>query len=134
MTATALLLKPILGPSHQQGASAKRSVVKALTYGLVLGCLDFVVLYLFTRKTAVALGFIVVSNVYTTICYFIYERIWVRITWGKIELEPVATDARRRGVRSTVARTRKFLRRAMMRKPKDRHSHEQPQTNRLLDP
>jgi hypothetical protein len=40
MTATALLLKPILNPTHQQGASAKRSVVKAVTYGLALGCLD----------------------------------------------------------------------------------------------
>ena len=120
MTATALLLKPILNPSRQQGASAKRSVVKALTYGLVLGCLDFVVLYLFTRKTAIALGFIVVSNIYTTICYFIYERIWVRITWGKIELKPVAMGARRRGVRSTVARTRRFLRHAMLQKPKDK--------------
>jgi uncharacterized membrane protein len=119
MTATALLLKPIHDLSHQQGASAKRSVVKALTYGLVLGCLDFVVLYLFTRKTAVALGFIVVSNIYTTICYFIYERIWVRITWGKIELPPTVVGARRRGVRSTVARTRKFLRHAMLHKPKD---------------
>jgi hypothetical protein len=62
----------------------------------------------------------VVSNIYTTICYFIYERIWVRITWGKIELEPVAMGARRRGVRSTVARTRKFLRHAMLHKPKDK--------------
>ena len=120
MTATALLLKPILNPSHLQGASAKRSVVKALTYGLVLGCLDFVVLYLLTRKTAVALGFIVVSNIYTTICYFIYERIWVRITWGKIEVEPVPFGARRRGVRRTVARTRKFLRYAMLHKAKDK--------------
>jgi len=120
MTATALLLKPILSPSHQQGASAKRSVVKALTYGLVLGCLDFAVLYLFTRKTAVALGFIVVSNIYTTICYFIYERVWVRITWGKVELEPVAMGGHRPGVRSTVARTRKFIRHAMRHKPKDK--------------
>lgn len=122
MAATALLLKPILQATHQQGASAKRSVVKAVTYGLVLGCLDFVVLYLFTRKTVVALGFIVVSNIYTTICYFIYERIWVRITWGKIELEPVAMGARRRNVRLTVARTRKFFRRAMLHKPKDKQS------------
>lgn len=122
MTATALLLKPILDPSRQQGASAKRSVVKALAYGLVLGCLDFVVLYLFTRKTVIALGFIVVSNIYTTVCYFVYERIWVRITWGKIELEPVVMGARRRGVRSTVARTRKFLRHAMLHKPKDKQA------------
>ena len=120
MTATALLLKPILKPSQQQGASAKRSVVKAVSYGLLLGCLDFAVLYLFTRKTAVALGFIVVSNIYTTICYFLYERIWVRISWGKVELKPIETGARRRAVRSTVARTRTFLRHAMLRRAKEK--------------
>jgi len=119
MTATALLLKPALGPRHQRGASAKRSMVKALTYGLVLGCLDFAVLYLFTRRAVVALGFIVVSNIYTTICYFIYERIWVRITWGEVELGPVPVGVRLRSVRTTVARTRKFLRHAMLHKPKD---------------
>ena len=124
MTATALLLKPILNPNHQQGASAKRSVVKALTYGFVLGCLDFAVLYLFTRKTAVALGFILISNIYTTICYFIYERIWVRITWGKVELDPSSLGMRRRGVHTTVVRTRNILRHAMLRKPKDKTRHE----------
>jgi hypothetical protein len=37
--------------------SRKRSVVKALTYRLFIVCLDFLAIYLFTRKAEVAFGF-----------------------------------------------------------------------------
>jgi uncharacterized membrane protein len=60
----------------------KRSVVKALTYRLVIVCLDFLAIYLFTHKVEVALGFMIVSNIYTTVGYFLHERIWARIQWG----------------------------------------------------
>jgi len=40
-------------------------------------------IYLFTGKAKIALGFMVVSNVYTTVEYFAHERIWDRIKWGK---------------------------------------------------
>ena len=59
-----------------------RSLVKALTYRVVIVCLDFLVIYLFTHKVDVALGFMVVSNVYTTVGYFVHERLWARIRWG----------------------------------------------------
>jgi uncharacterized membrane protein len=62
--------------------TGKRSVVKALTYRVVIICLDFPVIYLFTYKVDVALGFMIVSNVYTTIAYFLHERLWARIRWG----------------------------------------------------
>jgi adenylylsulfate kinase len=59
-----------------------RSIVKALTYRVVILCLDFLVIYPFTHKVDVALGFMIVSNVYTTVAYFLHERIWARIRWG----------------------------------------------------
>jgi uncharacterized membrane protein len=62
--------------------SGKRSVVKALTYRAVIICLDSLVIYLFTHKVDVALGFMIVSNVYTTVGYFLHERLWARIRWG----------------------------------------------------
>jgi adenylylsulfate kinase len=62
--------------------SWKRSVVKALTYRAVIICLDFLCIYLFTGKIKVALGFMIVSNLYTTIGYFVHERIWAHIPWG----------------------------------------------------
>ena len=63
--------------------SAKRSVVKALTYRVAILCLDFLAISLMTGKTKVALGFMVVSNVYTTVGYVIHERLWARIAWGR---------------------------------------------------
>jgi adenylylsulfate kinase len=62
-------------------ASAKRSAVKAITYRLLIVILDFVSIYLLTGQTRVALGFMVISNIYTTFAYFVHERVWSRIRW-----------------------------------------------------
>ena len=62
-------------------ASTKRSAVKAITYRLVIVVLDFLSIYLLTGKPQVALGFMVVSNVYTSVVYFAHERVWSRIRW-----------------------------------------------------
>jgi uncharacterized membrane protein len=60
----------------------RRSVLKALTYRLVIMVLDFATIYLFTRTLRVALGFMIASNLYTTLAYLGHERLWARITWG----------------------------------------------------
>ncbi len=72
----------------ERAVSRKRSVVKAITYRLFIVCLDFLAIYLFTGKVEVALVFMVVSNVYTTVGYFLHERLWARIRWGA---EPAKT-------------------------------------------
>jgi hypothetical protein len=38
--------------------------------------------------TRVALGFMIVSNIFTIVGYFVRERFWARIRWG---LEPKGT-------------------------------------------
>jgi len=75
----------------EHAETAKRSIVKALTYRVVILCLDFLAVYLFTHKVDVAFGFMIVSNVYTTIGYFAHERIWARIKWG---LAPTTSGSR----------------------------------------
>ena len=67
----------------ERTATRKRSLVKALSYRVVIVCLDFGAIYLFTHKVEVALGFMIVSNVYTTVGYFLHERLWARISWGR---------------------------------------------------
>jgi uncharacterized membrane protein len=66
----------------QRSVTPKRSLVKALTYRAFIICLDFLVIYLFTHKVDVALGFMIVSNIYTTVAYILHERLWARIRWG----------------------------------------------------
>ena len=60
-----------------------RSLTKAITYRIVILVLDFTSIYLLTGKVEVALGFMLLSNIYTSIAYFFHERIWNRIKWGK---------------------------------------------------
>ena len=62
--------------------SVRRSVVKAITYRVLIMCLDFITIYLFTGAVRIALGFMVASNIYTTAAYFLHERMWSRILWG----------------------------------------------------
>jgi uncharacterized membrane protein len=63
-------------------ASARRSIVKAFTYRIVIVCLDFLFIYLLTGRMRVAVGFMIASNIYTTAGYFLHERIWAHIRWG----------------------------------------------------
>jgi uncharacterized membrane protein len=63
-------------------ATRKRSVVKAISYRAIIICLDFAAIYLLTGKAEIAVGFMIVSNIYTTIGYFLHERLWARIQWG----------------------------------------------------
>ncbi|VVB75473.1 Uncharacterised protein [Candidatus Tiddalikarchaeum anstoanum] len=62
-----------------------RSVLKAVTYRIIIIILDFSVVYLLTGRTDVAFGFMIISNIYTTIAYYVHERVWNNITWGKLK-------------------------------------------------
>lgn len=63
----------------------QRSVVKAITYRLLIMCLDFGAIYFFTGAIRVAIGFTILSNIYTSATYFAHERVWARIKWGIAE-------------------------------------------------
>lgn len=75
--------KPSLSEHNAQETLA-RSILKTVSYRIAIFTLDFISIYLFTGKVKIAIGFTVISNIYTTIGYFIHERIWDRIKWGKI--------------------------------------------------
>lgn len=62
--------------------TARRSVVKAITYRIMIMSLDFATIYLFTGAMRVALGFMIASNIYTSLGYLLHERVWARINWG----------------------------------------------------
>jgi uncharacterized membrane protein len=60
----------------------RRSVAKAFTYRIVIMILDFVTIYLLTGTVRIAVGFMIASNIYTTIAYWVHERVWANIKWG----------------------------------------------------
>ncbi|HEV2545881.1 MAG TPA: DUF2061 domain-containing protein [Stellaceae bacterium] len=62
--------------------TVQRSFVKAMTYRILIMAMDFTTIYLFTGAVRIALGFMVASNIYTTVAYVLHERLWARIPWG----------------------------------------------------
>jgi adenylylsulfate kinase len=75
--------KLIPGTLHAE-ETLRRTVVKTISYRVSILILDFTSIYIFTGKIKIALGFMIVSTVYTTIGYFFHERIWDKVKWGKI--------------------------------------------------
>ncbi len=73
----------LFAPKIRASETLSRSVIKTVTYRLLIVVLDFSAIYWFTGKINIALGFMLASNIYTTIAYFFHERIWDKIKWGK---------------------------------------------------
>jgi uncharacterized membrane protein len=69
---------------HQSGEKMVRTTVKTITYRILIIILDFTTIYILTGKFNIAIGFTIISNVYTTVAYFLHERVWDNIKWGMI--------------------------------------------------
>ena len=67
--------------------SKKRSIAKAISYRIIIITLDFFVIYFITGRLSLAFGFMIASNLYTSIVYFFHERLWNKIKWG-LETKP----------------------------------------------
>lgn len=78
------MIEKLLPHTRHATETLRRSIVKTISYRAVILILDFTSIYLFTGQIKVALGFTIVSNIYTTVGYFLHERIWDKIKWGKI--------------------------------------------------
>lgn len=59
-----------------------RSLMKALSFRALIVISDFLIISAITHQYNLAVGFVVLSNLSSTIFYFIHERIWNRISWG----------------------------------------------------
>lgn len=62
-----------------------RSIVKAITYRILSMTADTITAYILTRSMAMTIGLVILVNGYSTILYFLHERVWANIQWGRIE-------------------------------------------------
>ena len=63
----------------------KRTVVRMLTYRLTAWLFTILWTYMFTGNIGNAFGFATLLHILLSIDYYIHERIWLKIKWGKIE-------------------------------------------------
>lgn len=62
-----------------------RSIVKAITYRILILCSDALIIFAITHRYDITLGVIFVSNIASTIMYFIHERAWNNVRWGRVD-------------------------------------------------
>ena len=65
---------------HEQ---IKRSLVKSITFRILVLALDIIIMFSITRRYDQTFWLVFLSNIGSTIIYFFHERIWNIIHWGK---------------------------------------------------
>ncbi len=62
----------------------ERSFIKTITYRVLIIISVFLIAFMMTGRADFAAGFSLISNAINTVLYFIHERIWSQIGWGRI--------------------------------------------------
>ena len=60
-----------------------RSIAKSVSYRVVSVAVDYTVAYFFTHNLAFSAGIVVFVDGYSTLLYYLHERIWAHIRWGR---------------------------------------------------
>lgn len=61
----------------------RRSLAKTFTYRLLIIISNSLIIYNITGRVDITAGFTLLSTMASTILYFIHERVWNQIHWGK---------------------------------------------------
>ena len=65
----------------------KRSLAKTLGFHLLIVVADTIVVFLFVQKASTTLDIVVLTNLVSGLLYFVHERTWNKIHWGKTKIE-----------------------------------------------
>jgi adenylylsulfate kinase len=71
----------------------QRSIVKTVTWRIIATMTTVTLVYIFFRKLEIAAAIGGIEVVLKLIFYFIHERAWDRVRWGKITLESEANGS-----------------------------------------
>ncbi len=61
----------------------KRSFIKTITYRIVIIISTLIIVYIFTGNVTITLGVTFITSLANTILYYLHERLWNNIYWGK---------------------------------------------------
>jgi len=60
-----------------------RSIVKSITWRVLVIVSDLVIVYAVTRRYNITLAVVTLSHIVSAALYFTHERLWDRIQWGR---------------------------------------------------
>lgn len=63
--------------------SRARSLLKTVSWRITASAITFAISYAFTRSITVSGGIALCEMVAKTLWYYVHERLWDRISWGR---------------------------------------------------
>ena len=60
----------------------KRSAVKALSFRTIIIIADTIITWGISHRVDITVGFVVLTNIASTILYYLHERLWSHVHWG----------------------------------------------------
>lgn len=64
-----------------------RSAIKAITYRIISIIIDSIIAYTVTKSAQQTAILVLISNSISIMVYFVHERAWNRVHWGKHAIE-----------------------------------------------
>ena len=70
--------------ANTHSVQTRRSVLKSLTFRVIVVIADLIVIYLITHRIDTTVSVTIFTNLASTTLYFFHERVWNRIQWGRV--------------------------------------------------
>lgn len=64
---------------------AKRSWVKTISYRVLIIIATLIAVFIITGDVAITVDVTIITSMVNTLLYFVHERVWNKIHWGKTE-------------------------------------------------
>lgn len=61
----------------------KRSFVKSITFRAIVIMSDLIIVTAVTHRYDFAIGVVLATNLGSTLLYYLHERVWAKIAWGR---------------------------------------------------
>jgi uncharacterized membrane protein len=68
---------------------APRSVIKAITYRFLIVISNGIIIYAVTKDSRLTSEITVTATIVSTILYYLHERLWNKIHWGKSPINKI---------------------------------------------
>lgn len=70
-------------PKRDFNEQSTRSIVKAITYRLLIIAATSIIVWIYTGDPALTTTITISTTISNSLLYFVHERIWNKIKWGK---------------------------------------------------
>lgn len=68
---------------------APRSLIKTITYRILIIVSNGLIVYFITEDVAATTRITIVASIVSTALYYLHERAWNKIHWGKAHIPPL---------------------------------------------